>query len=61
MDSGAFEHACPQDFASWFPLGDGEKTLHVVGADGGELKTFGECTIGVSMMDDSKALIKFKV
>ncbi len=58
-DSEAFEHVCPKNFASCFPLVDEDSLL--VGADGGELNTFGEFTIGMTMMDDSMALIKFKV
>ncbi len=61
VDSGAYEHACPKEFAQWFPLTMTEDEPHVAGADGRELQTFGERTVGVTMMDDSKAQIRFKV
>ncbi len=59
VDSGAYEHACPKEFAPWLPLAT-EDEPHVVGPNGGELKIFGERAVGATTMDDSKGQIHFR-
>ena len=61
IDSGAFEHVCPKDFADWFPLTGVKDDLNVVAASGHRLQMFGERTLRASTLDNGTARIKFKV
>ncbi len=42
IDSGAFEHVCPRDFAAWFPLLDVQEQPSVIAANGQQIQMFGE-------------------
>jgi hypothetical protein len=61
IDSGAFEHVCPRNFADWFPLVELKNHPSVIAANGQQLEVFGERTIKATMLDNGHAKIKFKV
>ena len=61
IDSGAFEHVCPKDFADWFPLTEVKEDLNVIAAGGHRLQMFGERTVRATTLDNGRARIKFKV
>ncbi len=61
IDSGAFEHVRPKDFAAWLPLLDVQEQPSVIAANGRQIQMFGERTVRVTMLDNASARIKFKV
>ncbi len=57
IDSGAFEHVCPKDFADWFPLVEMQNHPSVIAANGQQLEVFGERTIKATMLDNGHGKI----
>lgn len=61
VDSGAYDHVCPREFAPMFALTTSSKPRHAMSADGSPIQHSGERRVLAELCGGTRVLITFQV
>ena len=61
IDSGAARSVCPENHARHVPLSDRKENVHLVGANGAAIETFGDKDVGYTLQDGRDFAVQYTV